>query len=63
MTSRPSSAIIGGFLTLSDIPRFFDLPRYRQWDIPWNDAGVEMGADIIFPDTDPTENVMMMKQP
>ena len=46
-----------GFLTLSDIPRFFDLPRYRKWDIPWNDAGVEMGADIIFPDIDPTETL------
>jgi len=43
-----------GFLTLSDIPRFFDLPRYRKWDIPWNNAGVEMGADTIFPDIDPT---------
>jgi hypothetical protein len=35
-----------GFLTTSDIPRLFDLPRYRQWEIPWNDAGVEMGADL-----------------
>ena len=52
-----------GSLTLGDVPRLFDLPRYRKWDIPWNDAGVEMGADIIFPDIDPTENVMMMKPP
>ena len=46
-----------GSLTLGDVPRLFDLPRYRKWDIPWNDAGVEMGADIIFPDIDPTETL------
>jgi hypothetical protein len=46
-----------GSLTLGDVPRLFDLPKYIARDIPWIDAAVDIAEDLILPDIDPTENV------